>query len=82
MIHLLDTLHLDPTVVAIVGFVYGLALIAVYKMRNFKEGFLFLLFITAAAFMVFLFMRYSMISAVVVLVYIGYLLRHNFRSEP
>lgn len=82
MIDLLDTLQLDPTVVGIVGFVYALALIAIYKMHNLKEGLLFLLFISASALMIFLFMKYSMISAVVVLLYIGYLLRHNFKSEP
>jgi hypothetical protein len=82
MITLFDTVPLDSTVVAIAGFVYILAFVAIYKMHDIKEGLLFFLFITAAALMIFIFMRYSMISALVVLLYIGNLVYSNFRSEP
>lgn len=77
MITFLENLHLDMTIVSIVGFVYILAFVAIYQMRNIKEGLLFLLYITGSALLIFLFMRYSFISAILVLIYIGHLVYNN-----
>lgn len=82
MITLFNSIQFDTTVTAIVGFVYVLAFVAIYKMHNIQAGFLFFLFITAAAFMIFIFMKYSVISSIVITLYIGHLVYNNFRSEP
>lgn len=81
MITIFETIQLDLTVLSIVGFVYLLALVAIYQMRNIKDGLLFLLYITGSALLIFIFMKYSFISAVLVLMYIAHLVYNNLRSQ-
>ncbi len=81
MITLFDSVQLDLTIVSIVGFIYILAFVAIYKMHNIREGALFFLYITASAFMIFIFIKYSLISSIVVLLYIGHLVYNNLKSE-
>ncbi len=81
MITVFDSVQLDITVVSILGFIYILAFIAIYKMHNIKEGILFFLYITASAFMIFIFIKYSLISSIIVLLYIGHLVYNNLNSE-
>jgi len=81
MITVFDSVQLDITVVSILGFIYILAFVAIYKMHNIKEGILFFLYITASAFMIFIFIKYSLISSIIVLLYIGHLVYNNLNSE-
>ncbi|GAA4514528.1 hypothetical protein [Sphingobacterium thermophilum] len=77
MIQLMEGLNIDTTLLSFASFIYGLALIAIYKMHNIKKGLLFLLYISTSAFLIYLFITYSFVSSVLVLLYIGHLLYNN-----
>lgn len=81
MITLFNSLHLDLTVTAIISFIYILACVAIYQMHNTKDGILFFLYITASAFIIFLFINFTMISAGIVFLYIMRLVYRNLRMD-
>ena len=74
---LFDLSQIDSTILSIAGFILSLALVAIYKMEDLKKGLLFLLYIVGSGIMIYIFVKYSFLSAFVVLFYIGHLLYNN-----
>lgn len=81
MFTFIDNLPVDMTVVAMVSFVMILALLAIYKMHNIKDAVLFLLYIAGSVLVIYLFMSFPSICAIVVFLYIMRLVYRNTHSE-
>lgn len=74
-------LSIDSILFSFAAFIFVLALIAVYQMHDIRKGLLFIGYITASIFLIYLFITYSFISSILVLLYIGHLLYNNLK-EP
>lgn len=81
MITLFNSLQVDSTLLFFGSFIYVLAMIAIFKMHDIKKALLFLSYITASAFLIYLFIQYSFISSILVLMYIAHLLYNNGTAD-
>lgn len=81
MITIFNVFQLDLTVLAIIGFIYILAFVAIYNMHNIKDGILFFLYITSSALLIFIFIHFTLISASLIFLYIIHLVYRNLKTD-